>query len=96
MVEPEDLTPIRDNWRLTGQTRLQGNLSGDTAGLVDFADFRQWKTACLAATCNGGSGSLDGLNLSFLSVPEPSTAALAGLVLATASLISTRRRVDGK
>ena len=71
VVEPEDLTPIRDNWRLTGKSRLQGNLSGDTAGLVDFADFRQWKTAILA-----GGGSLSGLDLGFVSVPEPSAAVL--------------------
>lgn len=71
VVEPEDLTPIRTNWRLTGKSRLQGNLSGDTAGLVDFADFREWKTAILA-----GGGSLTGLDLSFASVPEPSAALL--------------------
>jgi len=71
IVEPEDLTPIRTNWRQTGKTRLQGNLSGDTAGLVDFADFREWKTAILA-----GGGSLSGLDLSFASVPEPSAALL--------------------
>jgi hypothetical protein len=74
-VEPEDLTPIRDNWRQVGQTRLQGNLSGDAAGLVDFADFRQWKTACLEDNCLGG-GSLSGLDLGFLSVPEPDVTVL--------------------
>jgi Concanavalin A-like lectin/glucanases superfamily len=67
VVEPEDLTPIRMNWRQTGKTRMEGNLTGDAAGLVDFADFRQWKTAILA-----GGGSLDGIDLSFTSVPEPS------------------------
>jgi hypothetical protein len=76
VVEPEDLDPIRLNWRQTGMTRLQGNLSGDTAGLVDFADFRQWKTAILA-----GGGSLSGLDLGFVSVPEPAafTLVLLGL-----------------
>lgn len=71
IVEPEDLTPIRDNWRLTGKTRVQGNLSGDTAGLVDFTDFREWKTAILA-----GGGSLEGIDLSFAAVPEPAAALL--------------------
>ncbi len=83
------MTPIRTNWRLTGKTRLQGNLSGDTAGLVDFTDFREWKTAILA-----GGGSLAGLDLSFASVPEPST---LGLVLvSTLGLASraTRRRTS--
>jgi hypothetical protein len=71
LVEPNDLTPIRDNWRLTGRTRQQGNLSGDTAGLVDFVDFREWKTAILA-----GGGSLDGVDLSFTAVPEPAAVLL--------------------
>jgi hypothetical protein len=70
-VEPEDLTPIRDNWRLTGRTRTQGNLSGDSAGLVDFADFREWKTAILA-----GGGSLNDMDLSFAAVPEPAAVLL--------------------
>jgi hypothetical protein len=85
VVEPEDLTPIRTNWRLTGKTRLQGNLSGDAAGLVDFTDFREWKTAILA-----GGGSLTGLDLTFTSVPEPSTA--CGLVLGMLSAVGLRRR----
>jgi hypothetical protein len=71
IVEPADLTPIRTNWRKTGQTRMQGNLSGDTGGLVDFADFRQWKTAMV-----GAGASFDGLDLSFANVPEPSTVLL--------------------
>jgi Concanavalin A-like lectin/glucanases superfamily len=71
-VEPEDLTPIRNNWRKIGQSRLQGNLSGDAGGLVDFADFRQWKTAILS-----GGGSLSGTDLSFVSVPEPTALGLA-------------------
>jgi hypothetical protein len=85
MVELEDLDPIRTNWRQTGQTRLEGNLSGDTAGLVDFADFRQWKTAILA-----GGGSLTGLDLGFVTVPEPSAFVLAVLGLIAVGV--TRRR----
>jgi hypothetical protein len=89
IVEPEDLDPIRANWRMTGQTRAQGNLSGDSAGLVDFTDFRQWKTAILA-----GGGSLDGIDLGFTTVPEPSTvvAVLCGMTC-IASL--SRRRSAG-
>ena len=85
VVEPEDLTPIRMNWRQTGKTRMEGNLTGDAAGLVDFADFRQWKTAILA-----GGGSLDGIDLSFTSVPEPSSICLmaAGLL----GLVTSGRR----
>lgn len=71
LVEANDLTPIRDNWRMTGRTRQQGNLSGDVAGLVDFTDFREWKTAILA-----GGGSLEGIDLSFTTVPEPAAALL--------------------
>jgi hypothetical protein len=70
--EPEDLTPIRMNY-LTAQTlRTAGDLTGDS--FVDFADFRQWKTAILS-----GGGSLADVDLSFLSVPEPSAAFLAFL-----------------
>jgi hypothetical protein len=75
MVEPEDLTPIRQNYLQSVTMRAQGDLTGDK--LVTFADFRQWKTAILA-----GGGSLAGLDLSFVSVPEPSALVLAlwGLV----------------
>jgi Concanavalin A-like lectin/glucanases superfamily/PEP-CTERM motif len=74
VVELEDLDPIRMNWRQTGKTLPEGNLSGDTAGLVDFRDFRIWKTAYL----NQGSGSLANVDLSFLGevVPEPSAVCL--------------------
>ena len=84
VVEPEDLDPIRANWRMTGKTRTQGNLSGDTAGLVDFVDFRQWKTEFLS-----GGGSLSGLDLSFAAVPEPSTCML---ILASAAAFGCVRR----
>lgn len=83
VVEPEDLTPIRNNWRMTGKTRLEGNLSGDQAGLVDFVDFRQWKTAFV-----GGGGSLDGIDLGFAAVPEPS----AILLMLISAAVSVGRR----
>ena len=41
-------------------------------GIVDFADFHQWKAAFV-----GAGGSLAGVDLGFLaSVPEPGTLAL--------------------
>jgi hypothetical protein len=72
VVEPEDLNPIRINWRKTGKTFAEGNLNGDA--LIDFADFRIWKTGFL----NAGSGSVADVDLRFLgaAVPEPSAARL--------------------
>ena len=77
---PEDFDPIRDNFRMNVTSREQGDLVRN--GFVDFADFKEWKTAFL-----GGGGSLAGLDLGFLttSVPEPSTGVLllaAGLAAA--------------
>jgi hypothetical protein len=70
VVEAADLTPIRMNYRLSGLSRTQGDLTGDT--MATFADFRQWKLAYLDTVAGGGS--LAGLDLSFLSsVPEPSS-----------------------
>jgi Concanavalin A-like lectin/glucanases superfamily len=73
VVELADLDPIKANWRMTGKTKAQGNLSGDAGGLVDFSDFRIWKTGFIGA----GGGSLDGIDLSFASVPEPAAIGLA-------------------
>lgn len=87
MVELADLEPIKMNWRMTGKTRMQGNLTGDTAGLVDFADFRQWKTAFL-----GGGGSLDGIDLSFTAVPEPSALVFVVASAAAFGCVRLRRR----
>jgi PEP-CTERM motif len=74
---PDDFNPIKDNFRKSPRTRPQGDLDG--SGVVDFADFREWRTA------HGASGaSLDGIDFGsmFGAVPEPSTAVLAlvGLV----------------
>jgi hypothetical protein len=83
--EPEDLTPIRMNY-LTAQTlRTAGDLTGDS--FVDFADFRQWKTAILS-----GGGSLADIDLSFLSVPEPSAMLLTLMGLAFTGIRPIRRR----
>jgi hypothetical protein len=50
-------------------------------GIVDFADFREWKAAFLAA-----GGSLEGLDLALSpSVPEPSAALL--MLLSAVALV---------
>jgi hypothetical protein len=71
--EAVDLTPIRTHYRQMVTSRIDGDLTGDM--LVDFRDFREWKTAFL----NSGSGSLADFDLGFLSaaVPEPSAVCLA-------------------
>jgi hypothetical protein len=63
---PDDFEPIRSNFRKVVSLRTQGDLV--TNGMVDFNDFHQWKTAFLA-----GGGSLAGVDLGFLNVPEPAT-----------------------
>jgi hypothetical protein len=79
----DDFGPIRDNFRKQVGARSEGDLVRN--GVVDFDDFRQWKTAFV-----GAGGSLAGLDLSFGSVPEPSAAALAlGAILGACSF---RRR----
>ena len=67
---PDDFEPIRANFRKMVDAREMGDLVRN--GRVDFDDFREWKAAHL-----GGGGSLEGLDLGFLNVPEPSTGALA-------------------
>ncbi|HJQ81589.1 MAG TPA: hypothetical protein VJ828_16625 [Lacipirellulaceae bacterium] len=77
---PDDFEPIRANFRKPVTARNQGDLVPN--GVVDFDDFRQWKTAHLA-----GGGSMAGIDL-FASVPEPaalSTVALASLLIALAN-----------
>jgi hypothetical protein len=67
-----DFDAIRDHFQSSVTARSMGDLTFDN--FVDFADFRQWKTAFL-----GGGGSLEGVDLSFISggVPEPSCVCLA-------------------
>ena len=52
-------------------------------GVVDFADFRQWKTAFVA-----GGGAIADLDLSFVAVPEPSC---GGLFLWVAVAVLSKR-----
>jgi len=72
-VMMDDFDIIRNNFRQTPRSRAQGDLTGD--GLVSLIDFTQWKGAFSA-----GGGSIAGQDLSFLSVPEPSSLALIGLL----------------
>ncbi|TWT97550.1 hypothetical protein Pla108_17020 [Botrimarina colliarenosi] len=83
-VTAADLTPIRTNYRQSVSFRSEGDLNGD--GVVSFADFRQFKDALL-----GAGASLEGLNLTFLSVPEPNAAVLGGLALGFAAMFRRRR-----
>jgi len=83
-VELEDFEPIRANFRKTVTTRAMGDLVRN--GVVDFDDFRQWKTAFV-----GGGGSLAGLDSSFGSVPEPTAAVLT--LMAILGACRFRRRM---
>jgi hypothetical protein len=83
-----DFEAIRTNFRLSGASRDTGDLTAD--GIVTLLDYVQWKTAFL-----GGGGSLDGVNLTFLSVPEPSSALLvAGVIAGMAGCRFRRRRAS--
>jgi hypothetical protein len=86
---PDDFEPIRANFRESVTGRSMGDLTGD--GLVNFADFREWKAVHL-----GGGGSLAGLDMSFgTSVPEPSSTALICIAVSAvfSNLISRSRRI---
>jgi len=83
---PDDFNPIRANFRKSVTSREMGDLVPN--GIVDFDDFREWKAAHL-----GGGGSLEGLDLGFLNVPEPSTGALA--LVAMLGIGVRRRRRSG-
>ena len=86
-VDMADFEPIRANFRKTVSARNAGDLVRD--GVVDFDDFREWKTAFL-----GGGGSLAGVDLGFASnVPEQSSIGLLVAALATALARRTRGRM---
>lgn len=63
-----DFEAIRTHFLLTGQTRLQGDLTGNS--IVDVYDFAEWKDAYLAA---GGDAALIP---ALTPAPEPSALAL--------------------
>ena len=79
---PDDFNPIRDNFQKMVSERTDGDIVRN--GKVDFADFRQWKTAFVA-----GGGALADVDLSFLPVPEPSAMGL--LLLGMLGVGSVRR-----
>lgn len=89
---PQDFDPILNNWRETNDTfgmtlaRTDGDLNVD--GVINVSDFREWKDAYLAA---GGSPEQVLAAFASLGVPEPTSAALAALVL-TAVAGAGRRR----
>ncbi len=64
-VNLNDFTAIRNHFRLTVGSRVEGDLNGD--GTVDFTDFRQWKS------------NYTGPFAGFDSVPEPTSAVLLAL-----------------
>lgn len=82
---PADFIPIRDNFQKSVALRSQGDLNRD--GKVEFLDFREWKDAFLA-----GGGSLEGIDLSFASVPEPTSACLATFAVMLFGFAGSRRR----
>jgi hypothetical protein len=73
-----DFNAIRDNFRKTVTSRLMGDLTGD--GVVDFFDFRQWKSVYTGP----GAGSIS------LAVPEPSSCLL--MLVGTLAVNWGRRR----
>jgi hypothetical protein len=84
---PDDFEPIRANFRMLVGARTDGDLVRD--GIVDFADFHEWKAAFL-----GAGGSLADVNLGFLTnVPEPSAALL--VLLGGVGLVCYRSRGRG-
>ncbi len=83
---PDDFNPIRDNFQKATVERTMGDLVDDD--IVDFLDYRQWKTAFTAA-----GGNLADVDLTFLStpVPEPATTGLALAACGALAGIARRR-----
>ena len=75
-----DFNAIKANLFNTGASRAQGDLTGDT--IVDFADYRIWKSAVAPAVAAGAS--------LFGTAPEPSTCLL--LAVGGVTLAAMRRR----
>jgi hypothetical protein len=80
VIDINDFNVIKMNFFNTGQSRIQGDLTGDT--IVNFDDFRQWKTAA-------GSGFA---SVTLFGVPEPTSGLLftAGCI-GFISLVRRRR-----
>jgi len=82
-VDMNDFEAIRSHFRKNVSLRSDGDLTSN--GVVDFADFIQWKIAFTS-----GSGTMEGLNLDFSQVPEPS--AFAVLLVGTCAFGCSARR----
>jgi hypothetical protein len=75
VVDLLDFEPIRANFRKQVLERIQGDLNRDR--VVDFDDFREWKTAFLSA-----GGALQDVDFALLAnVPEPTTLGLTLLAI---------------
>jgi Pullulanase X25 domain len=85
----DDFFPIRDHWLESTFLRADGNLdnTGDSEGIVDITDFRQWKNACTLVGCATPAGMAAAFaSLGASTVPEPSSlviAIIAGMWLMT-------------
>jgi hypothetical protein len=67
---PDDFAPIRDNFRKSVAARIAGDLVDDN--VIDFLDYRQWKTAFVA-----GGGNVASIEWGSVQVPEPAAGVLA-------------------
>lgn len=87
----DDFGPIRDNWLNETFLRSEGNIDneGDSAGIVDIADFRQWKDACTVAGCATASEIAEAFGSLGAAVPEPNSV----LLMAVAALGFGARRL---
>lgn len=88
IVDMNDFYPIRDNWLKPTFLRAEGNLvnTGASAGVVDIADFREWKNAY-----NGALSDVVAAWNSLSAVPEPSSI----LLISLAGLMLSGRRLRG-
>jgi hypothetical protein len=82
-----DFEAIRSHFRKTVTMRSDGDLVSN--GVVDFADFHEWKTAFLS-----GGGSMEGVALNFSDAPEPTAIVclLSGVFILTGASRTGRRR----
>ncbi len=79
-----DFEAIRAHFRRSVTDREDGDLTGDL--VVDFDDFIEWKSAF-----RGGGGSLEGVDINFLTAPEPGVMSLALMAAMAASCGRNRK-----
>jgi hypothetical protein len=80
-VNLADFHVIRGNLFKTGQTRAQGDIIGGT-GLVDFADYREWKNHAPAGMASAAD----------IAVPEPGAVLLLAICGSIVALVPRRGR----